>query len=70
LAFFLRVGGAKKNPRHQQGERGFRRPGEAYIFASFCQVSITESGFSDIDSIPSSTSHCAKSGLSEGVADA
>ena len=30
--------------------------------ASFCQVSRIESGLSEIDSIPSAISHCAKSG--------
>lgn len=34
--------------------------------ASFCQVSMTESGFSDIDSMPCPINHAAKSGLSYG----
>ena len=31
-------------------------------FANCCHVSMIESGFSEIDAIPSSVSHCAKSG--------
>ena len=46
--------------------RAFPQGRETYIAASFCQVSMTESGFKDIDSIPSLISQAAKSGWSDG----
>lgn len=43
----------------------FRRSGIAdryFRLASACHVSMIVSGFSEIDTMPSSVSHCAKSG--------